>query len=1500
MSGSDEEDDPEQEFFDIRDFFRRRMQAEEQEYFDAIEHALADHIRELGDDGRGALINHLQRELAQGDGEVQPGGGYAMIPDSDDGDSNDNDDNDDEEGEDSDDVEMEDAIGQSPGGGDNQGGDQVLALNFAADENAQQEFINIDGALRTQSAAAGYSSSPDLEPRSMSVAPDRRPRLPITNGRRSPAIAGSVDRSRSPPIGGPASPVDEPTSPVDEPIALLPFDPFSQVAQVFRSRSPFDGPRSLQHFYRSGSPNFHRPISPGDEHISASTDPFDQSRSPQVDRSRSPFDGPRSPQLSLTSRLSPVDRAPFNSPQLPTVDNLTLPAVGGSLFQGPRLPPIAELSSLPIPLTASSPSCPTTSEASTTSHPVISRSPGSYDLVTDYAVQPASVTPEALQSCPSSHSTNSSLRHESSGSNYGTPELAPTPLSTSEDDAFEDTFVVLNSNAELNHEEQSNNSESTIVGSNSHVISDHSNDSDQTIIYNPHSNQEHPTEVNEMNNRRQEYLPRNYEQQISLEHCYATVLNPLQLASSLPLPRVTNIKNPTNSQSGTTNEVYETPTMSDNDETFEDCQAQQASCGDMGHSEQLVQDDCGSLENHSPNRNMEIFGFDEQSNQNNANEDGDENQSEMENEAKMENDMETSAEQNISIIVIEPSTLSDVPPSSASQPQVFGSFVTVDPFEMPKTPLVPCPVPPMATTSQPLIILDQPPSSGSILDQPQTSGSILDQPSTSCSILDQPSTSGTILDQPSTSGTILDQPSTSAVKSTGPSDQIQVPSTLEDPDTQTSYPIENPHPSLISEILQNQGNSLTADSFRNPDTSVTANTLQNQVIAIASITSAGQHPNIPRDISLNMCLSPMPDVLQTSGILINPGTSDHDVLQTQGPAENPATHESLQIPGILQPPGTQSLQNLGTPSDPDIVLDLGTAYQGPSEQPGSSLGQSPPGPSPGPSQLHGGHEYQALPQYPPPSDFPPPQLDSSLDFSVNRSETPDFPTDFPSTPEWSASPDYPATPEQASTPEPMSEDEDSIEDGVALEQELYEQARFEEMYEEARIAAEQQHLLIDADDPEIVIRQNEVQDDDDNDEDINYIIVQPIQQQQNEQDENEDEGYIGEVEDDVEQIHNQPVEENIEFPQAVMEQDGQFQIVLNGEVINAENWQQWLNNRVNNQSQNDVIELRAPPDGNPDVVNFANQGFVQNVSDENGNILYTIYGINYGDEGQIVQGVYAHPNPHGDDIDGDDELSDDAPVIGPLYTLSRDIICNVLNTSLTRVSIPAIEQGPSSASGENNIQEDKIDWSLLPLNIVTEIFRYLSDPDRVRMAKTCKKWHSLLNSAVLWRVRIVRFHGSGTKAKAEAKRLKGWATSHGHWIQRLSIYCDHPSYVVCRTFQKAMTDFFGTLLWQKAALKRFCMRRLYVERYWRYDTVRERLVGSLSRFFKRQNHLQYIDLSDGHWGLLNGLKLLEAVAQGCKGNRRLATLNLEDFFSSRLSLFRLQRYQNILTRFKVG
>ncbi|XP_074641339.1 F-box only protein 39-like [Tubulanus polymorphus] len=129
----------------------------------------------------------------------------------------------------------------------------------------------------------------------------------------------------------------------------------------------------------------------------------------------------------------------------------------------------------------------------------------------------------------------------------------------------------------------------------------------------------------------------------------------------------------------------------------------------------------------------------------------------------------------------------------------------------------------------------------------------------------------------------------------------------------------------------------------------------------------------------------------------------------------------------------------------------------------------------------------------------------------------------------------------------------------------------------------------------------------------------------------------------------------------------------------------------------------------------------------------------------------------------------------------------------------------------------------------------------------------------------------------------------------MEIVCRTPTYLTCKRVQQCLTTFFGTL-YGKVKLKRFQAKELQVEKFWRYDLTRSKLIVSLNRFLRGQKSLRYFDMRSSTFIISDGIKILESI--GYHSGHSLTHLNITDFFHSRLTIFRISKFNDTMKHFK--
>ena len=202
-------------------------------------------------------------------------------------------------------------------------------------------------------------------------------------------------------------------------------------------------------------------------------------------------------------------------------------------------------------------------------------------------------------------------------------------------------------------------------------------------------------------------------------------------------------------------------------------------------------------------------------------------------------------------------------------------------------------------------------------------------------------------------------------------------------------------------------------------------------------------------------------------------------------------------------------------------------------------------------------------------------------------------------------------------------------------------------------------------------------------------------------------------------------------------------------------------------------------------------------------------------------------------------------------------------------------------------------WANLPDVVLTEVFKYLPDKDKLNAALVCTSWYNIFESPCLWRRR--HFDMGGFKAQINGIKACKFAERFGQYLRYLSMTCSHPSFHTCKQFQATIEELFGKLKDEETQLHDFEFCRLELERYWKYDTPRERVIGTFSKFFKTQKAMQCFDMSYSQFPTYGGCRILDSI--GCQSGDTITDLMLEDFFHSRLPVYQAKKYKKCIGRF---
>ncbi|XP_041348760.1 F-box only protein 39-like [Gigantopelta aegis] len=200
-------------------------------------------------------------------------------------------------------------------------------------------------------------------------------------------------------------------------------------------------------------------------------------------------------------------------------------------------------------------------------------------------------------------------------------------------------------------------------------------------------------------------------------------------------------------------------------------------------------------------------------------------------------------------------------------------------------------------------------------------------------------------------------------------------------------------------------------------------------------------------------------------------------------------------------------------------------------------------------------------------------------------------------------------------------------------------------------------------------------------------------------------------------------------------------------------------------------------------------------------------------------------------------------------------------------------------------------WNYLPDTALIKIYLCLQDRWRVNMAVVCKNWNRVFASPCLWRTRYMDL--GGYRAITAGEKACSFAQSHGAHLQYLYLTCNHPTFPSCRIIQNTIDTFLKNI--QAAKLIHFELERLNMDTFWKFENLKGKVIGSFTRFFHRQRHLKNFNMSDAHFSMPSGCRVLEAV--GSASGSTIRSLCIEDFFQSRLAVYQDKRFRNAFFMF---
>lgn len=204
-------------------------------------------------------------------------------------------------------------------------------------------------------------------------------------------------------------------------------------------------------------------------------------------------------------------------------------------------------------------------------------------------------------------------------------------------------------------------------------------------------------------------------------------------------------------------------------------------------------------------------------------------------------------------------------------------------------------------------------------------------------------------------------------------------------------------------------------------------------------------------------------------------------------------------------------------------------------------------------------------------------------------------------------------------------------------------------------------------------------------------------------------------------------------------------------------------------------------------------------------------------------------------------------------------------------------------------------WNEIPDIALISIYSKLSERNRLNVACTCKNWNRLFFTPKLWRYRRVVFDSQNAEAAVE-KEVK-FLDKLGHCMYKLSLNFGQPNFKNCMAISKAADQFLQRITCRNDIhIRELDLESLHMEQYWHFILSRNRLVTALCRMVRKQKFLQTVYMAGARMRVVDGCRLLEALASGATGST-IETIYMEDFFETNIFPFRNPRFVKALSRF---
>ncbi|XP_068011126.1 F-box only protein 39 [Melanerpes formicivorus] len=219
---------------------------------------------------------------------------------------------------------------------------------------------------------------------------------------------------------------------------------------------------------------------------------------------------------------------------------------------------------------------------------------------------------------------------------------------------------------------------------------------------------------------------------------------------------------------------------------------------------------------------------------------------------------------------------------------------------------------------------------------------------------------------------------------------------------------------------------------------------------------------------------------------------------------------------------------------------------------------------------------------------------------------------------------------------------------------------------------------------------------------------------------------------------------------------------------------------------------------------------------------------------------------------------------------------------------------------DDNSDPEQSSWAHLPDVCLRNIFYWLDDRDRSQAALVCVKWSQVMHSACLWRSRRITFLSRPSRAHvAEVRRALFYAKKFGRYLEHLEIKLPNPySTAFTQKFQVVMRDLLSHLGKCSHQLVSLSIRYLELDRYFWRGVARAQMVKHLAIFLKRMSkHLESLDLKGARTTTEDGCELLNSLS--CVTSRSIiCKLNIEDFFSHHLHVYRSSLFHQTMSKFQ--